>query len=85
MIFVEIPPVDQICDMLADDAYCTPQKLRKMDNEWTEKPEGLGEKAISVNTMLITQINMYCPVIQSRILQFKGLSITSLAMAPSLT
>lgn len=25
-----------------------------MDNDWTEKPEGLGQKAISVNTMLIT-------------------------------
>jgi len=56
-----------------------------MDNDWKEKPEGLGQKALSVNTMLITQTNMYCPVIQSRILQFKGLSLTSLAMAPSLT
>jgi hypothetical protein len=53
-----------------------------MDND---KSKGLGQKAISVNTMLITQINMYCPVIQARILQFKGLSLTSLAMAPSLT
>jgi hypothetical protein len=42
--------------MLAEDAYCTPQKLWKMDNDWTEKHERLGQKAISVNTMLITQI-----------------------------
>jgi len=40
-----------------------------MDNDWKEKPERLGQKAISVNTMLIAQTNMYCPVIQSRILQ----------------
>ena len=71
--------------MLADDAYCTPQKLWKMDDDWAEKPKGVGQKAISVNTMLITQIKMYCPVIQSRILQFKSLSLTSLAMAQSLT